>query len=350
MKSFRFRLIYRVALAILMLPLMVRAEPDVSSVSGNFISGEQIQVRGLNFGVKASASPIIWDDFEGGTNGVIIENRPANIGQWDQGVGSDKVRYSVDNPRTGQMSSHHDFVKNFNVSLAKNISIQRLYLDFWAFVDYVDRPARNWKMWRLYGDSDELQLSFVHLCTSRLVARQHTPTFSEADYGGQAYVDRRWYHVQMVLQESSPNQSDGTVRHRINNRVHGTNSAAVRTRATDRHYSEIRIGHYWAIDAASNCEANGGAQVYVDDVYIDSSWARVELGNAPVYSDVTHSEIQLPISWSPNELQLELKPGTFDIGQTVYLFVFDADNQVSAGYPFLLGGSGKSPRPPTEVN
>ena len=115
--------------ALLLFCVAVQAAPEVTSTSGNFTNGEQVVIRGLNFGFKVTAAPVIWDDFEGGTDGLVLEDQPAQIGRWERGVGSDNVFYSTANPRTGKLSSHHDFVKNFNASLAKNMTVKRLYMD-----------------------------------------------------------------------------------------------------------------------------------------------------------------------------------------------------------------------------
>jgi hypothetical protein len=79
-----------------------------------------------------------------------------------------------------------------------------------------------------------------------------------------------------------------------------------------------------------------GSGWYYDDVYIDYTLARVVLGNASEYSNCTHLEMQLPISWNNGSIRIDINKGSFDEDDDIYLFVIDEDNTPSAGYPIDL--------------
>ena len=329
-----------------------QAAPAVSGVSGTLSSGQTVTIAGSGFGTKSTVAPVLWDDFEKGNNGSLIQNNNAQIGKWDSGAGSEVVTYSTTKSRTGTKSSYHDFINNYNASLAKNMAFSRLYMDFWVAVDYVDRPARNFKPWRLYGADDSLQLSYVWLCDSQLIQRD-SAGWSQADWGGPTYSKGKWMHMQLVYQESSPNGSDGTIRHAVDSVTAGLNSGSILTRKQNASFGQIRIGHYWSREAVDACASNGGARVYVDDVYIDTSWARVELGNASTYSASTHREIQVPTAWSNGSVAVKFNPGTFTAGSTAYLYVTDSNNNTSPGIAVKIGGSAASavtPNPPGSVS
>lgn len=80
------------------------------------------------------------------------------------------------------------------------------------------------------------------------------------------------------------------------------------------------------------------AAVYVqshwscDDVYLDNSWARVMVGNASTLIDSHHIEPQIPSAWSDTEIVATVNRGTFNAGDTAYLFVVDANGSVSNGH------------------
>ena len=91
---------------------------------------------------------------------------------------------------------------------------------------------------------------------------------------------------------------------------------------------------------------------YVDDMYLSFTQARVELSAEETWDETTqiHKELQIPISWETDGTGLSFKvnQGSFGLGDTVYLFVVDADGAVSdqntetdgsQGYPvtFLTG-------------
>ena len=62
---------------------------------------------------------------------------------------------------------------------------------------------------------------------------------------------------------------------------------------------------------------------YYDDIYIDSTLARVEIGNSTNYYSSTHRELQIPVSWNNTTITVELNQGSFQAGQEVYLFVIN---------------------------
>jgi hypothetical protein len=115
------------------------------------------------------------------------------------------------------------------------------------------------------------------------------------------------------------------------------------TRLGDYHFDQIRIGHYWATDSdipyGGVYPDNPGGDVYVDDLYIDTTWARVEIGNASTYAASTEREIQIPSAWSDAALALTANLGQFANGPA-YLYVFDSTGAVNAaGYPVTIGGT-----------
>lgn len=327
------------------------AAPAISGVSGTVSGGQSVTISGSGFGTKPQAAPLVWDDFEQGTVGKLVAGNSAAVGSWDSGGGTESVTYTSSKAYAGGKAAMHDFMSNYNASLAKNLSFSRLYMDFWIQTDYVDRVSRNWKPWRFYGDNDALQLSYVFICNGQLIQReQATLGWSKGDWGGDSYSKNEWMHFQLVYSASSPGSADGTVRHFVDSSPYGMNSNAVMTRMNSAHFNQIRIGHYWAKDAADVCSSNGGARVYTDNVYIDTSWARVELGNASTYAASTKREIQIPTTWNDGSVGVKINTGKFAPGTTAYLFVTDANNNTSPGRQVTIGGSAVAPNPPSSVS
>jgi len=82
------------------------------------------------------------------------------------------------------------------------------------------------------------------------------------------------------------------------------------------------------------------AYVYMDDVYIDNTPARIVLGNADTLAASTHREIQIPQTWSDTSLTFIANPGTFADGATAYLYVVDASGNSSRnGFRITMGES-----------
>jgi hypothetical protein len=327
------------------------AAPSISGVAGVLSNGQTVSITGSGFGDKPQPQPVLWDNFEGGAIGKQIQDVPAAIGHWDTGAGSENVTYTDAKAHTGRMAARHDFIHPYIASLSKNMTFTRLYMDFWMVVDYVDIKSRNFKPWRLYGDADNYQLDYLWMCNnSNAVGRVQANTHLEVNsWGGPQYSNGGWMHFQLVYNESSPGQANGTVRHYINSQVAGLDSGAVLTQNSAAHFDQIRIGHYWDQPSDQVCPANGGAIIYVDDVYIDTSWARVELGDAPTYAASAHREIQVASTWASGSVSVNFNPGTFAAGSTAYLFVTDANNITSPGIPVKIIG-GVAPDPPNSLS
>jgi hypothetical protein len=93
------------------------------------------------------------------------------------------------------------------------------------------------------------------------------------------------------------------------------------------------IGHFF------NRQNGAAMRLYISELYMDNSFARVELGNAPTWAACTHREIQIPSAWSATEITVTVNQGAFEAEDDVWLYVVD-ENRVnnSVGYPLVIGG------------
>lgn len=55
------------------------------------------------------------------------------------------------------------------------------------------------------------------------------------------------------------------------------------------------------------------------DIYLDNSFSRVYLADAPVWADVRHKELQRPVSWSGGEIVVSRFDGSLGAGKWVYV-------------------------------
>jgi hypothetical protein len=87
----------------------------------------------------------------------------------------------------------------------------------------------------------------------------------------------------------------------------------------------------------SGCDDD--TDVYFDDIYIDGTVSRVELGNSGDYSLCDHVEMQVPTTWAATEITVNVNTGSFADQDAAYLFVVDADGNVSNGYPVVINAT-----------
>ncbi|MEC7521680.1 MAG: hypothetical protein VYE22_17495 [Myxococcota bacterium] len=70
------------------------------------------------------------------------------------------------------------------------------------------------------------------------------------------------------------------------------------------------------------------------EIWAHTSPARLEIGDAPTWSETRHREIQLPTSWEDGAIAVELDEGTFDTLGGRYLYVVDDRGRVNErGFP-----------------
>lgn len=275
---------------------------------------------------------MVWDSFETGTPSELIAGNSAVFGTWGSGAGSEVPVYSREIPHSGIGCAA---IRNTG-SLCQNTTFGRLYMDFWLFIDYDVNKSRNYKPWRFYGENDNLQLNYVWYCSGQSMTYFHGPSLSVNDWHGIGYDNQNWYHFQLEYLESDPGQANGRVRQWINGVI--SNDYTGITRMTDVHFNQIRVGHYWARDGVEGCPINPGANLYFDDVYIDNTWTRSEIGDSPVYSQCSHKEIQIPLAWSDGIVTIQVNQGSFGPGDEVYLFVMNQDGVMNpTGLSLTLG-------------
>jgi hypothetical protein len=81
-------------------------------------------------------------------------------------------------------------------------------------------------------------------------------------------------------------------------------------------------------------------------VYLDTSWARVEIGNAATYGACTHREIQIPTAWAATSITATVNRGSFGASDAAYLYVIPSTGYGdvnTAGKAITFGGGASNP-------
>lgn len=96
----------------------------------------------------------------------------------------------------------------------------------------------------------------------------------------------------------------------------------------------IRIGHMFQ-DAS---QVFTRARAYYDNVYIASNRARVEVGDNFDFDLCSKRDVQIMDYWSDEMVYVgELYTPQFEHGESAFVFVVNADGEVSEGMPFAIG-------------
>ncbi|GAB6194017.1 hypothetical protein JCM39068_37690 [Desulfocastanea catecholica] len=98
-----------------------------------------------------------------------------------------------------------------------------------------------------------------------------------------------------------------------------------------RSIGQVYFGHYYSNDACAVDGVKTEAKRWWDEIYIDTTQARVEICDAALWSERAHCEIQIPSAWSPSSITLTVNQGSFINNAEAYIFVINESGEVSAG-------------------
>jgi hypothetical protein len=352
---------------LLVMPAVVYAQPpSITAVSGS-LTGPTLTISGVNFGSKPSGPPWKFDSMDG-ANGDRLESRGWLVHQNTPQPALSSVR---PRPNTGATTSARltqtmgnvpwfGFGNNdggymsFTAESAANYRPfpTPAWIDYWM---YFHPPAgsNNYKFFRHHANnSSSIPNSFwgmsgpggVTTCDNFTWSSFNGPGILGESAGhpslGCPVLRDKWVHVQM----------------------------AFRTGVTDGQFwmwidgvEYFSSPNGWQFESVGTQRANfglesqqltstGDGEMYIDDFYIDNSYARVELCSGTPWSARGHCETQIPIAWANDAIQVQLNRGSFPSLAGLYLYVVNAQGAIGTpSASFALGGT-TPPQPPASVN
>jgi hypothetical protein len=337
------------------------SQPVVSSVSGTVADGDTLTITsaGSSFGALGPTVSI-FADFEEASSGDDLFTGPgsANYGTWDQKDGTDGV-YSNATSVSGSLSARFNDPSFNYLGETFSSSNRELLLSWWLFLpaeDYFpgqDSGPINWKQLWVAGDDtgdDDLVVPTL-LGTSGNVwlVNGNDPDPGYSNYTTIGFQKGRWSRVTVWMRGGTNSTSnDGNFHlwylNADDEMTHQESDDSANILAADGAWERARINGY--AYGSDPCHPT------FDDVYIasgDNSRARVEIGNASAYTSCTNMTILRPTTWSDTEITAVVNQGSFTDADTAYLFVVDADGNVSDGYPVVINatvGGGGAPDAP----
>ncbi len=110
-------------------------------------------------------------------------------------------------------------------------------------------------------------------------------------------------------------------------------------------FSNLYINSYYATDIGTYDAASIS---WLDDIYVDSTQARVEVCASSSWDSRGHCEVQVPRAWANGSITVSANRGSFTPDQfsTAYVFVVDVRGNVS---PAVRIAEGTPPTPPGAV-
>lgn len=331
-------------------PFFAKAAPDVSSiVLPSYSQNAVIEVNGTGFGIKSTPNPYVWDRLERATISSV-----ADIGTW----GSTNVLNISGAQKRDQFSNyaaHYNFTADGTAGFkCGNTTLSRKwFVQYWVYLD----PNFDWGT-STYGNGDQMlsNVKFLRFwnpgsttenfytqfwwglnggaySSPENVAGQTTKNYNNFSFSKSSLTKGQWHLLQFEFADSSAaSVADGEFRtwfdgHQVENR---TGFVGNTTGLLKRPFF---IGFYNAWGQPVNSAPN---DYYLDDVYVDTTWQRIEIGDNAVYANCTHRETQIPTLWNDGQIQFNLNFGSFTT-EPLYLFVIDENGVASSGYPINSG-------------
>ncbi len=337
--------------------------PQINNVTGTILDGQQITITGSNFGANGP-NIVLFDDFKRGTDGEDITLN-ATIGTWN-------VRNHL--PTYGEDSQNNiagRFIGDGGGRLIADFSdVQEIFISYRVLIPignhFPNSGAPNtfpsgsqWKIvWLMDGDrgaagNDDLVLptwgngTYFSIAGNDNAYQLQTGRPSN-DTNWFSFLDWNRYSVYMKG-GTIPDVDPGTVwaqgmSEEFGQKIFGS----IDRRLFDG--DDTPDGYQFEDDAISRWNRlnvpgwhRGGddnAAAMYDDIYIatgDFAQARIEIGNKPIYANCNILAIATPTSWQGNVITTTVRQGTFQKGETIYLFVIDKDGNISDGYLLETG-------------
>ena len=352
---------------------------EISGINQSSISnGDSVVVNGSGFGIKDPIAPLLWDDFENGTSGETLKG-------WDMHFygGPDPIppRYSNRIVREGSSMSaevnfDNQYRSDFGFDRNGTREFYELFISFYAYLDFRGELSRNYKIFRAYsGAPDDHSVLTVTTFPFNAGNSWLFSVIGNVDYLSH-YTEDKWQQYEIWI-KMYPDHTEGMFWHDGQSMFDPGLPADNSGHGMD----ELRLGHYLAQDlkictdpdsphyledcgicadgswttpcysdfcqgtcefTTLGCDSRGGCNgsVYFDDVYFSQNRARIEICNSFDWLNRKHCEIQIPTAWSDNSITFTVNQGSFNEGETAYLFVIDANGTASEGYPVTFGGGG----------
>lgn len=172
------------------------------------------------------------------------------------------------------------------------------------------------RVWESDGTSGTFRLSWTNV---QLYA---TGGGIETKWSRSHVPARRWNHLEIFI-----DQTKKTVITKVNSKI-DSQITYVKDLDVPGHSPTIGlIGFDASIDIIQ--------EIWMDDIYMDNSFKRITLGNAPKHSQVTHEEVQLFSSWKDSEIRFTPNYGSLSREKPAYIYIYSEDGIPNAnGIPF----------------
>lgn len=322
---------------------------EISSTTGEIVQDAVVNIYGRNFG-----SHPLQVEWLGGSDGAIESgNNGSKFSKtrWNNSTFYDYAKIDDSQSYSGEKSILFDSVTKgdgrFHLSYDIGGTFNVAYVTWMARIN-TGGATGQWKMFRMNWEQniqdtapEVVMFNWFGSGGNMFITRRTTGEIEQREYlSSYDYpATSEWVRIELTLKPSSaPGEHDGGVEyiiHRPGDNIHiAYNNNSLETYRS----GESRKWRYFVFQNYQGNGLNGRSKVWMDDVYIQNTRARVEIGNNVNWDSCTHREIQVPQSWSSSHIAISVNSGTFRTGDKLFLFVIDQNGETnSQGFPITMG-------------
>jgi hypothetical protein len=333
------------------------AAPQITGTSGTVAHGQQLVINGSGFGSKSPAKPFLWAPFDNSA-------QPSSLGVVTSWVDLDDLAFAPGEGYAGTgglkaMSSKGTWTAGAKSSgFAWNDYGQKMYLFRRFKQNFSVTDSLNWKHFRVWAADYTLPDWYVQTGNGNVGVEggNDIPLYPYEVIPGAISAVRgtpnQWTTDEILVKANlSAASYDGEFYHYVQGfglagKIPYQSYAAkpFTIRMSDSQAPMVLVFPVHGVKA--NTTFPSDYRYWVDDIYLDNTWARVMVGNAPDFAKSTKLEIQIPAEWSSNRISINLNLQSYPAGQPRYLFVVDSNGGVSPGYALEQP---PAPQPPADV-
>jgi hypothetical protein len=346
------------------------SEPIIFNVNGNISDGNNISIEGENFGNRKTAKPVSWlggrlGNIETGANGKVFSSQ--NWQNFTAG-GNTNPKYTDSISHSYSKSVHLKYYgSQYGCGLRFYESgMTEVFVSAWFRIKKNDKSSKyQYKIFRTkeeslhdFSDTDSGVLVTPWSHGGAIVVSTKTnktqKIYTIDDFGRTRYwgadelsaMQNRWVRMDFYhKRNSSAGASDGKLVYDVIGLKNSFTCSTAKTHLQgDTNWNYFILASYYGnLDAGITRDAN----IYLDDIYVANTLARVELCNDVVtkwssrFSRGAECAIQPTTAWGSGQIEITLNQGgTFKGGENAYLYVVDSNGNVnSTGKPIKIGGS-----------
>jgi len=329
--------------------------------------------KSLEFDYCADYNTIVWSAGRRLSSGNVVSYNGQkymvllNIASTSTTPDLDSINYQLGTPpyHCTNGKQQGDWIRNA-IDLGAGGS-DKIYVSFWVYMDKGTSTSKSWQ-WKgpititsasaLYYDLGSPKnlnataaftyywyydnsrwgnsAASVYYYDANTLTNKHGVTLAGSPSDALSWG--KWQRLEFYAQRSSAaNTADGLWRGRRLERGSDTfnYTNAITHQAGNDPWRYVVLTH--AIESVYDGYVD--LKVYMDDVYVDTTPARVEMCDTPTWAARTHCEIQPVTAWDPNGQMITTSsnPGSFNIDQAVYVYIVDSNGAVNSnGVKFMF--------------